>query len=101
MSVRCMVSPGLPGSRLPRSLKSIVGRCPQGLVENGRDPRHLAPELFATSPAVRPAMVARKIANTRQEGSVRILVTSIPQVSHMFPIVPTAQALQAAGHDWW
>jgi UDP:flavonoid glycosyltransferase YjiC (YdhE family) len=44
-------------------------------------------------------MVARKIANTRQEGSVRILVTSIPQVSHMFPIVPTAQALQAAGHD--
>lgn len=30
---------------------------------------------------------------------MRILVTSIPQVSHMFPIVPTAQALQAAGHD--
>jgi len=30
---------------------------------------------------------------------MRILVTSIPQVSHMFPIVPTAQALQAVGHD--
>jgi UDP:flavonoid glycosyltransferase YjiC (YdhE family) len=30
---------------------------------------------------------------------VRVLITSIPQVSHIFPIVPTAQALQAAGHE--
>lgn len=30
---------------------------------------------------------------------MRILITSIPQVSHLFPMVPQGQALQAAGHD--
>jgi UDP:flavonoid glycosyltransferase YjiC (YdhE family) len=30
---------------------------------------------------------------------VRVLITSIPQVSHIFPIVPIGQALQAARHE--
>lgn len=30
---------------------------------------------------------------------MRVLITSIPQVSHVFPIVPMGQALQAAGHE--